>query len=313
MRFLCGAAAICIAFSAAAQQRPIRDAARAILKRAVEAQSKIRMRGVRSVEQLEGPLQGRYVDYLLRDGLRTRITFPENAPNHDTIIIETPAWREEFNPRENVIRRMKGERAGSGMMLQRLFEVAKNGGARIQEFDAQPIAGRKAIGIAAVAPNGTAAARLWIDQATGLVLKAEHYAPDGTKRGGYEFTRVEYDPNIPPNAFSLPRKGVRVIDVGEPGVKVGWQIVAPTWIPDGMREAQRQSRMLNGREILMIHYKGPGMNMTVFQAPGTDAPMPPDRPKARIAFVSKKIGKIWVVVVGNLGRDVLQRVLNSVR
>ncbi|MFN8140583.1 MAG: hypothetical protein U0R49_12375 [Fimbriimonadales bacterium] len=320
MRFI--AALLCIAalVPSYAQRRPLADSARVILRNAFAAQEKLKMRGTRVVEQYENGFQGKYTDHLLRDGMKVRITFGENAPNKGHVAVETPDGRMEFSPRENLIRRMKGDHSGAGVVLKRLVEAVRTGTVQLKEFDTRPIAGRRAYGVGAMTQNGLAVLKLWIDAETGLVLKTEHFSPDGTKRGGYEFTSVEYNPSIPADAFELRKPGVRVVDMegsgagGTTDTRPNWRVVAPSWLPPGLVEQQRAVKELRGRKVLMIHYRGGGKNLTLFQAPGGEAPEPPDKPSGtQVRFLSRKVGEIWVVAVGNLPLAQLERVLNSVR
>lgn len=112
--------------SLVAQERNPRDWARVILKNSVDAQPRIRMKGTRAVEELGGPQAIRYQDFVLRDGLRVRITYPESSQRYGQILVETPEARLEWIPSENLIRRMKGNRLGGGAILHRLAELARD-------------------------------------------------------------------------------------------------------------------------------------------------------------------------------------------
>lgn len=301
--------------SLVAQERNPRDWARVILKNSVDAQPRIRMKGTRAVEELGGPQAIRYQDFVLRDGLRVRITYPESSQRYGQILVETPEARLEWIPSENLIRRMKGNRLGGGAILHRLAELARAGDAKVREFAAQPIAGRRAYGVAAHSPRGTVALKLHIDAETGLILKSEHFAPDGARRGGFEFTSVEFDPQIPDGAFVLRKPGARIVDVPDsdaPEARVPWRVLIPGHLPAGMEEVQRQVREMQGRKVLMIHYRGGRFNMTLFQAPGDHAPPRPEIGD-RLNYVTRKVGDIWLVLVGNMPPEMLNRILSSVR
>src|SRR5262245_22963865 len=72
-----------------------------LLQKAMERSKKQRFSGSRLVEMKMGPNRVRHTEYVLRDGERTRIEFPDASPFQGQIIVEANGERRHFFPDRN--------------------------------------------------------------------------------------------------------------------------------------------------------------------------------------------------------------------
>src|SRR5438552_3882487 len=184
-----------------------------ILRRAVRSQNNLRYYGERSVELMVNGERRVLTEYVLRDGPRSRTTYPENSFRKGFVVLETPEGRWEFNPIKNEIRQSRPHRQEAMQLMGGLLKAGQEHKLRVEPFDGGAIAGRKTIGVAISDPQGNVARRLWVDSETGLILKAEQFGRVGQKLATWEFKRVNYDPVIRPGDFGpIHREGAKLVN-----------------------------------------------------------------------------------------------------
>ncbi len=295
------------------QGRTPQDGPGRILLWVIESAPKQRFSGQRTVELiLEGrPVQ--LVEFVWKDGLRSRTEYPENSPRRGFIIVEKQGERLEYDPRRNEIRRRRGDPGGADFMLARIRTAFSRGEIRLTEFESAEIAGRKTLGIAVGDREGNIAQKFWIDREKGIILAAVQYGRGGERRGYYEYTRISYSPTFPEGAFDIVRQGAKVID--EPaGPQVPWKVVLPTWLPPGFRETSRNVRQAGDQPVLVVHFSDGRRHITVFQSQGRrEGVVPPREASQGKVLMSGRVGDVWVAVLSDLEARAVDAVLKSLR
>lgn len=270
----------------------------------------LKFSGVRTVEQIIDGERKRLVEYVLREGSSIRITYPEDSPLKGFVIIERQGQRLEYNPHQNVIFRKRSERAKVVERINQIKRAAHEGRLRLTLFESGQVSSRRTVGVQIADLQGNLAQRYWMDADSGLILKAVQYGRGGAEIASFEYTRISFDPIIKQGDFELNVAGAKIVDVREDGL-VG---LAPTWLPDGFQEVERNVRQLQGREVTVVHYSNGVQHLTAFVAAG-GRPMPPPPPdnRRRLNTVGRRINESWVVLVSELDTPILERVLNSYR
>jgi len=98
---------------------------------------------------------------------------------------------------------------------------------------------------------GNPSRRLWVDQATFVVLRREDYAADGTLRTRTAFRRIHYRPRLGADLFDMPqpnyaRLATHQVPAAKPltleqvSAEVGFPVVKPAYLPPGYEYASAQ-------------------------------------------------------------------------
>lgn len=311
---------VVLAIGTAFAQRPGPPPARSpqdgparVLRWVVESAAKQRFAGQRKLGLIVEGQPVQLVEFVWRDGLKTRIEYPEDSLRRGFIVVERMGERLEFDPRKNEIRRRKGDPSGPDFVLGRIRDAFARGEIRVVEFDAADVAGRKSMGLAVADARGNVAQRFWIDREKGIVLAAVQYGRSGERRGYFEYTRINFNPSFPEGAFNIVRQGARIVDDAE-GHDVPWRVVLPTWLPPGFKETSRAMREAGAKSVLTIHFSDGRSHMTLFQAPGTrEGVLPPREVAAGKVLMSGQVGNIWVALLSDLDAKTVDAVMKSLR
>lgn len=284
-----------------------------LLKRTARPGENVRYSGVRQVELMVNGERKVITEFVLRDGRRSRTTYPEDSPRKGFVLVETPRGRWEYDPIRNEIRRMQPRREGALHLLGGLVRGIEQGKITLQSIGQDTVAGRNATGIAIGDREGNIGRKLWIDNETKVVLKAEQFGRVGERLAGFTFTRIHYNPLIRPDDFEPPkREGARVV-AAEPTFSVGWTILTPSWLPPGFKEVNRGLRKLGQASVVLIHYSNGPSNFTIFQSQGDSAPKPPPKGSRQgVNMRMARFGNIWSVAVGSLEAETLDHVVQSI-
>lgn len=239
-----------------------------VLRKALGAAATLRYSGERIVEFKTGPDRRRIVEYVLRDGPRTRIEFPDDSPYRGQIIVEDANERRHFFPDRNEIRILppRGEevarrlRSFLAKSMQRGFRVAVSDGGEVAGFATQAIVIND--------PKGNAAQKLWIEPRTGTVLKRELFDPVGGRVGLFQFTRINLRPSLAPKDFEIDRRGAKVITPEHAAREIASRMgLQPALLPasSGFRLESARSMRQRGPEFLALAYVGAEGRFTLFQ------------------------------------------------
>jgi outer membrane lipoprotein-sorting protein len=162
---------------------------------------------------------------------------------------------------------------------------------------------------------------LWIDRATGLVLRREIRFRDSEAMVRVEFTRLELPDRLAPELFQLP-EGVslrtpsegRFESLEEAQKAAGFTLRLPHYLPDGTKRESIIVRRMRGHVLVAIRYRCPQGDFTLFQtlAPHADfqLPRPPRRRPLNAHFW--RAGDYWFGLVGTLSKAEMERIARSV-
>ncbi|MEN3001666.1 MAG: hypothetical protein ABDI19_07495 [Armatimonadota bacterium] len=162
---------------------------------------------------------------------------------------------------------------------------------------------------------------LWIDRATGLVLRREVQFRHRDARLRMEITRVEFPQKLPLELFQLP-EGVTVrppkeghFESPEEAQKVaGFPLRLPNYLPEGTQRESIFVRRIRERALVAIRYRCPQGDFTLFQmrAPNADFRLhmlPKHRPLNAHFW---QAGDYWFGLVGTLPKDEMERIARSI-
>lgn len=181
----------------------------AILEKAMNAAKKLRYSGTRRVQMKFGPDTVQHTEHVMKDGMKTRIWFPDEGSFRGQIIVETERERRHFFPDRNQIEILPPRREesfgrflklGRGLKMQATYKV--DIGEEIAGIDTKKveISGEKGLFM-----------RMWIDPKSGLVLKRVMYGRDGSAQATSEFSKVDLRPQFRKSDFELNIGGAKIM------------------------------------------------------------------------------------------------------
>ena len=200
------------------------------------------------------------------------------------------------------------------MMLRGTVHQIKEG--RLKATAASPlnIAGRRTEAIKVSDSKGRLLQRLYIDEITAMILKAEQFGPREKKLAGYAFDKIDYSPEFSGNEFDPPRPpGAKIIERA-PEVPVDWRVRTPGWLPPDFKEVGRGVRRLENRPVVMLHFSDGSKSFSVFQGRGGHPPkFGREAEKPGYEEFSRLFDGLWFVGLGRVEKSTLERVLNSIK
>ncbi len=176
-----------------------------VLAKAFRSAFKLTYSGEREVAFRRGHERVRHVEYILKQGPRIRITFPENSPMAGQIVVENGGERQHFMPATNEIFIGPAMHDDSFKKLMVFFRKEGDERPRVVTTPGEPVAGIRTTLVALQDPKGNVFQRLWIDDRSGMILKRELYDPVGGLVGSFEFTKVNFNPDVVANDFRINR------------------------------------------------------------------------------------------------------------
>lgn len=295
--------------AAGAMAQPARQDVPDIVRKAVRVANHLRYSGTRIVEFRRGPKVDSHREYITRDGDRLRIEFPGDSPLSGQIIVEANDERRHFFPDRNEIQVLPPRREEAferlGRMLRDRF------GFKFVIGGNDTVAGRSSDVVSVTDPSGNVMQKMYIDSATGLVLKRDFFDPVGTRVGGYEFVDIDYRPRIDGYLFRIVRRGARVVTpaqlLEELAKKEGFR---PYSLPatDGVRLEWSAVWPMEGESVLTQSYTTTQGRLTLFQLRkivSADKLRSVARGRAKFVFW-RRDGRTFVLV-GNRSTEELSR------
>jgi len=242
-----------------AQPRHGGQDASALLQRIIRASKVLRYSGTRTVELRFGPDQQKHIEYVLRDGTRSRVEFPPEGTYRGQILVEADGERRHYMPDRNQI---EIQPARGDEMVSKLLKMMRKAGAA-PEFGVSN--GPRIAGIdTEVIELGRAnrpMVKLWIDPNTFLILKREVYGREGKLMVVTEYTKIDYTPRRFRDAdFRLRVPGAKEIRprdrLGDLIAKGGFQNVSlPPKDPFKM-ESCRIQRIGDTSSLVQVYVNG---------------------------------------------------------
>lgn len=172
-----------------------------------------------------------------------------------------------------------------GPSLSRVPGLAVPHNATVRLLGTDVVAGRPCYLVAVLPSSGGPVRRLWVDRATGLVLKSE--AQDA-ERGVYltsTVTRVTFTP-VPEELFRVPRpRGARTVQlpsgevlwkrVSEVARAVGFSLASPAELPAGFSYRGGGVAVFGGIRAGLLQYSDGATTVSLFQLPAGRTGNPP--------------------------------------
>lgn len=182
----------------------------AILEQAMAAVKRLSYTGTRRVQMKFGPDMLQHTEYVMKDGMKTRIWFPDEGSFRGQIIVETEKDRRHFFPDRNVIEVLpprREEHMGRFMKMGKGSRKSPN----YKVEAGEEIAGIETRKVELSGDSGSVFMRMWIDPKSGLVLKRVVYDRQGNPQATSEFTRVDLKPRFRKSDFELNIKGAKTV------------------------------------------------------------------------------------------------------
>lgn len=207
------AVSLCLCGLAAAQARPRRQGVLSsvppfVLKAFTAGH--LRYAGVRTVS-FRNAKKVDHTELVLHDGERTRVEFPEGSPLGGQVIVEDAKRRLQYFPKRNEIEVLPPRNDVTMIRLANFVRQSLNAGWKIVPGDGAYLAGVNTRQAVVLNKEGSVRQRLWIDPATGMILKRLLYDNSGNELAGFEFTSINYSPPIRPDSFTLNMAGAKII------------------------------------------------------------------------------------------------------
>jgi len=289
-----------------------------LLRKMLQSQPTLRFSGTRVVEFRNGPDRVRNTEIVLKDGERQRIEFSPDSPNAGQIIVENGRERRQYDPQKNEIQVLRPRREEMIGRLGMLARQIREGGLRFRIDAGGEIAGVATKQMILTDPEGNVVHRMWIDPATGMLLKREILDPVGTRIGFFEFTKVNFNPRFSPDDFRILRRGAKVVTlddlVGRIAKKLGF---SPLRIPASEPYELEDVRPvdLGPRKGMMQMYSGAKGRFSFYQVTGEIDQRRLERLAGgpRFDVYSWRSGERTLILVGDVGRSELERLSKTIR
>src|ERR1044072_3912776 len=270
------------------------------LRRALAAFGKIKYSGKRTVEALNDGNRHRHIEFVIADGQRSRIWFPDDSDLKGQIIVETPKERRHYLPGRNELQVMPPRREQAferiAQMANRRLSFDSTAGGQIANVQTQLVTISD--------KNGNVFEKLWIEPRSGMILKREMYDRAGSIEASFEFTEVNLNPTINRTDFVLEHKGANVITpetVLRRLVKRG--SFMPVRLPAGGAYELEAARVqqIAGQPVLVQHYMGNGHRITLYQLKVAVNPQRLGRmERENVQIYSWQSGDTSFVIVGDI-------------
>lgn len=305
------ATGIVLGLASAAQSqvsRPNRaDDVPPVLRMAIRSLATLRYSGTRTVELLEGPDRQQHVEYVLRDGDRLKIWFPNSSPYAGQVIVENQRQRRHYFPGRNEVMVGPPKREEA---FGRMLAMLKKGGFHFSVERGGLVAGLPTQ-LVTVREGDALTQKLWIDPRTGMVLRRDLLDRAGTRVGYYEFSEIDFTPRIDDTDFTLTATGAKVVtpavEAKRLAERAGMAFVA---LPESEGYQLESSRVMKAARvpILQQSYMGSGAALSLFQAKGiVDLPLGKRANGGGMNAVTWTMGGNTFVLVGRAPEDELKR------
>lgn len=286
-----------------------------ILQRALRSSDTLRYTGVRLVRFRRGPDRTEFKEFIIKDGSRTRIEFPEDSPYAGQIIVETPTERRHYYPDSNEIRVTPPRRE---FAFGRLLSGPRRSGRGAVKFtirEGDRVAGRSTVLALVTDDKGNTLQKIWIDESTALILKREMLDPVGAPVAHFEFTRVNFNPRIVAEDFLIRRAGAVVVTALDLAKRLcAEHKMMPVFLPESSRfqlEFSRVSKIGDVPVFVQFYRKGE-VGLSLYQYAGSGRSDSGRRPRDFESYSWSREGRNFSLV-GKLTRLELEKLADLLR
>lgn len=309
-----------------AQERPV-----AWLQRAQQAEETLAIAGVRVVEIATGRTVRRIEERFWRQGARAeRIEVLAPPERRGEVLLHRAGRWLMLLPNAQEAFEMPPLPTQGAKLLKIAAELVQSGVVQAELLPEATVLGRSCVVVrlslvrptpqreVPPRPAFPAAVTLWIDKSTGYALRREIALREGAPAMRMELTRIELNPRLAPELFSLPPDVVvrplggmyETVEAAQRAV--GFLIRTPSYLPAG---AQLERVIVQARptgQIVVLHYRTPTARFSLFQA---HKKRPTDfggkRRQGRPNALFWQSGDYWFGLVGNLPKAELERIAQS--
>ncbi|MCW5938856.1 MAG: hypothetical protein KF884_05080 [Fimbriimonadaceae bacterium] len=210
----CVVLAAILAAPGLAQRGPESQQAGAAVRAVRAKQNQIKYTGIRET-QIVTPEGRRIVtERVARMAGRWRTEVVDGS-RKGSVAVESERRRLQFYPEENIIREMPPFEHESLMRLMRLFSAEALGRVQVTSVPGPQVAGHMTRQLEARAKGGRVLARAWVNLEHGAVLKLEAFNPTGERITYFEYTSIDFSPDLGPRAFEIGRPGTRIVTLSD--------------------------------------------------------------------------------------------------
>jgi outer membrane lipoprotein-sorting protein len=293
---------------------PLAQGPPAAVRSVLESRRQIKFSGVRETQILTA--EGRMIvtERVLRMGDRWRIEVVEGA-RRGSLAVESGRRRLQYSPEENVVRETPPFENESLARLLRLLSSVASGRVKVTETDGSPVAGHETRLVLAEARRGAVLAKAWINVEHGAVLKLETFGPNGQRTTYFEFTSIDFSPNLGPRTFEIDRPGAKVVTLDEElAVAARGMRLPPYRLPRSSRWRLAHVRRVGGGEAaaLMQVYHDDSVRLSLFLM---RRPVNEERLKRLAGAVNAHAFErdgVHLVLIGNVPENALRRLAATV-
>jgi outer membrane lipoprotein-sorting protein len=296
----------------------------ALLKRMLEADAQVSLEGDQMTTLFH---DGRPIvseQHVLRDGSRgLKIVYTAPPRMVNTVVVDDGQSMWKYDPEHNRLEQSPSKLKKRLARFPSILHAHKNGTLSVAVIGNERVAGRPCTIIQIQRKKDPGPLRtFWVDDATGIQLKAEMHERSGALRSVTQYTSVSFNVPIPFGAFERPqtRPGVRVEErngeasantIERAASEAGFGLLQPGYLPSGYRFQSAQVTRFEGRKMVHARYLNGINTLSVFQTPQSGPGSDVSYPKQGVATMV--IAGHRVVVVANISDEELARVIRSMR
>lgn len=309
-----------------AQERPV-----AWLQRAQQAEETLAISGVRVVEITTGRTVRRIEERFWRQGARAErievLAPPERRG--EVLLYRAGRWL-VLPPNAKEVFEMPPLPIQGAQLLKTAVELVQSGVVLAELLPEATVLGRSCVVVrlalarptpqrdASPHPAFPAAVTLWIDKSTGYALRREITLREGAPVMRTELTRLDLNPRLAPDLFTLPPDvvvrplGGMYETVEEAQRAVSFPIRTPSYLPAGAQLERVIVQPRSPGQVVVLHYRSPNARFSLFQAHrNRPADFGSKRRQGRPNAYFWQSGDYWFGLVGNLPKAELERIAQS--
>ncbi|MGQ9656728.1 MAG: hypothetical protein ACUVV1_02360, partial [Fimbriimonadales bacterium] len=321
MRIACWLLALLCAVGGA-QERPV-----AWLQRAQQAEETLAIAGVRVVEISTGRTVRRIEERFWRQGARAErievLAPPERRG--EVLLYRSGRWL-VLPPNAQEAFEMPPLPIQGAQLLKTAVDLVQSGVVLAEWLPESTVLGRSCVVLrltlahpmpqrdAPPRPAFPAAVTLWVDKSTGYALRREISLREGAPVMRTEITRLDLNPRLAPDLFTLPPDvvvrplGGMYETVEEAQRGVSFPIRTPSYLPVGARLVRVIVQARPTGQVVVLHYRTPDARFSLFQAhKNRPADFGGERRRERPNAYFWQSGDYWFGLVGNLPKAELER------
>ncbi len=243
-----------------------------LVRKSVLANRTAKYSGVRTVQFKHGPDRVSHIEYVLKNGIKTRIEFPDDSKYKGQIIVDDGHQRLHYFPDRNEIDQEPAHVHETHPMAKMVPDGDRMRPKLTREItDGGILAGWSTQVVIVSDPHGNVVQKMWIEPNSGVVLKRVLFDEVGTQVGYFEFSKINFNPTFAAGDFRIDRKGAVVVtptmEANRLAAKSGLSAVN---VPQSSGFLLENSRTIHpdNTDVLAQTYVGDTGRFTLFQLRG---------------------------------------------